>query len=159
VARERGYRSVIDNEAVCHVRQTPSFRREYMRKLRTMVRGLDTLYEYRHLMDPIRYGWFALMLLSHKLCRWLVYLTAPLAPVGALLLAVDSWSARIVVAAAAMALATGFAALRWPHGRRMPSLLAICGYAVVGGVAGAVAWRRFFRGEHMATWEPTGRAG
>jgi cellulose synthase/poly-beta-1,6-N-acetylglucosamine synthase-like glycosyltransferase len=158
VARERGYRSVIDADAVCYVRRTPSLGREYRRKLRTMVRGLDTLYEYRHLMDPMRHGWFALMLLSHKLCRWLVFLTAPLAVAGAALLAAEWWPARLVVAAAVLAGAVGLAAVRWPSGRHMPALLAVCGYAVVGGAAGAVAWRRFFRGEHMATWEPTGRA-
>jgi cellulose synthase/poly-beta-1,6-N-acetylglucosamine synthase-like glycosyltransferase len=159
IAHERGYRSVIEYAAVFYVRQTPSLGREYRRKLRTMVRGLDTLYAFRHLMNPARHGWFAVMLASHKLCRWLVFLTAPLAAIGALLLAVEWWPARLAVAGLIVASLVGVAALLWPARRRMPALLALCGYVVVGGAAGAMAWRRFFRGEHMATWEPTGRAG
>jgi cellulose synthase/poly-beta-1,6-N-acetylglucosamine synthase-like glycosyltransferase len=159
LAWERGYRSVIDDEAVCYVKQIPSLRREYRRKLRTMVRGLDTLYEYRHLMDPIRHGWFALMLASHKLCRWLVFLMVPLALMGALLLAVEWWPARVVVVGAAFVCSIGIAAIRWPHGRPMPAVMAVVGYVVIGGVAGAVAWHRFLRGEHMVVWEPTPRAG
>jgi cellulose synthase/poly-beta-1,6-N-acetylglucosamine synthase-like glycosyltransferase len=159
LGRERGYRSVIDDDAVCCVQQTPSLQREYSRKVRTMVRGLDTLYEFRHLMDPVRHGWFALMLVSHKLCRWLVYLTAPLAAAGLLLLAVESWPARVAVGAVLLVTAVGVVAMRWPRDRHVPALLALCGYAVVGGAAGAAAWRRFFSGDHMAVWEPTARAG
>jgi cellulose synthase/poly-beta-1,6-N-acetylglucosamine synthase-like glycosyltransferase len=157
LAWERGYRSVIDDDAVCYVRQLPSLRREYRRKLRTMVRGLDTLYAFRHLMDPIRHGWFALMLASHKLCRWLVFLMVPLALAGALFLAVEWWPARLVVVAALVACALGIAAVRWPHGRPMPAVMALLGYTVIGGVAGVVAWHRFLRGEHVVVWEPTRR--
>jgi cellulose synthase/poly-beta-1,6-N-acetylglucosamine synthase-like glycosyltransferase len=159
VARECGLRSVIDDDAVCFVRQTPSLRREYDRKVRTMVRGLDTLYEFRHLMDPRRHGRFALMLASHKLCRWLVYLLAPLAAVGVAVLAVEWWPARVVAALALLVGAGGLVAVRWPVDRPVPAPLAFCGYAVVGGAAGAAAWVRFLRGKHTVIWEPTTRAG
>ncbi len=159
VARERGFRSTIDADAVCFVRHTPSLRREYHRKVRTMVRGLDTLYEFRHLMDPSRHGTFAAMLVSHKLCRWLVYLLAPLAAVGLALLALAWWPARVAAALAVVVVGVGLVAVRWPPERRLPTLLALCGYAVVGGVAGAAAWGRFLRGEHITVWEPTKRTG
>jgi cellulose synthase/poly-beta-1,6-N-acetylglucosamine synthase-like glycosyltransferase len=158
IARELGLRSLIDEEATCFVRLTPSLRREYDRKVRTMVRGLDTLYAYRHLMNPVRHGPFAVMLASHKLCRWLVYLLAPLAAVGVGILAVEWWPARVLVLLGPVAAAVGLLALRWPPERRVPAALALCGYAVVGGAAGAAAWRRFLRREHAVVWEPTRRA-
>jgi cellulose synthase/poly-beta-1,6-N-acetylglucosamine synthase-like glycosyltransferase len=158
VARERGYRSVIDVGAVCYVRQTPSLQGEYGRKVRTMMRGLDTLYEFRHLLDPIRYGAFAVMLASHKLCRWLVPLLAPVAAVGLVSLAMDSWPARVAGLLALVVGATGAVALRWPSARPAAAPLAFCGYAVVGVAAAVAAWSRFLRGEHMVTWEPTRRA-
>lgn len=157
IAHERGFRSVIDDDAVCFVRQTPSLRREYHRKVRTMVRGLDTLHEFRRLMDPMQHGAFALMLLSHKLCRWLVYLFAPAAAVGLVLLAGHWWPARLLVALSLVVVAGGVAALWWPATRRVPAVLAICGYAVVGAAAGAAAWGRFLRGQHAVVWEPTRR--
>jgi hypothetical protein len=157
LARERGFRSVIDETASCFVLQTPSLEREYYRKMRTMVRGLDTLYEFRHLMDPRRQGAFALMLASHKLCRWLVYLLAPLAAFGLVVLALESWPARAVTALVVVIGVCGLVAAYWPSGQRVPRVLAACGYALVGGAAGAAAWGRFFRGEHLAVWEPTRR--
>ena len=64
--------SISVHEAVCFVSRTPSLRDEYRRKVRTMTRGLETLFYKRQLLNPFRYGWFAWMLFSHKLCRWLV---------------------------------------------------------------------------------------
>ncbi len=159
IARERGYRSVIDSQAVCFVRQTPALWREYHRKVRTMVRGLDTLYEFRHLMDPIRQGGFGVMLTSHKLCRWLVYLLAPLAALGLVRLAIDSPLARVTVGLITCIVVAGIVAWQWPPDRRAPAPLALCGYAVVASLAGVAAWSHFLRGKHIVAWEPTRRPG
>ena len=77
-ARRNGFRAVSVDDAICYVPRTPSHRREYRRKVRTMAQGLETLRLGRALLDPFRFGLFAWMLLSHKLCRWLV----PWAAVG-----------------------------------------------------------------------------
>src|SRR5690606_41489077 len=61
------------------VPRTVSLQREYRRKVRTMARGLETLWFKRHLLNPLRHGRFAWMLWSHKLIRWLVFLVAPVA--------------------------------------------------------------------------------
>ena len=72
MAAENGYRAVSVNDAVCLVPQTKSLDSEFRRKIRTMARGLQTLWFKRHLLNPFRHGAFALMLASHKLARWLV---------------------------------------------------------------------------------------
>ena len=74
IARERGFRSVSVAAARCVVPRTVSLRAEFRRKIRTMARGLATLWYKRALLNGRRYGVFAFMLFSHKLCRWLVYL-------------------------------------------------------------------------------------
>src|SRR5207245_7635393 len=71
VAREHGYRAVSVPAAVCYVPRSNSLRREYRRKVRTMARGLRTLWHKRSLLSPRRHGVFAWMLWSHKVCRWL----------------------------------------------------------------------------------------
>ena len=75
------------DEAVCIVPRTRALNSEYHRKVRTMLRGLNTLWHMRSLLNPFRYGRFAWMLMSHKVSRWLGFLTLPLAGVGVLLLA------------------------------------------------------------------------
>jgi cellulose synthase/poly-beta-1,6-N-acetylglucosamine synthase-like glycosyltransferase len=47
IARENGFRAVTVNEAVCFVPRMGSLRREYRRKVRTLTRGLETLWGAR----------------------------------------------------------------------------------------------------------------
>jgi cellulose synthase/poly-beta-1,6-N-acetylglucosamine synthase-like glycosyltransferase len=157
IAHERGYRSLQDEEAQCLVVRNASLRREYERKARTIVLGLDTLFHYPHLLDPMRYGWFAFMLLSHKLCRWLVYLLAPLALAGLFVLAVGSAVGYVTLLVGLAAIAAGLVGIYWPRGRPVPTLLSSCGFAVALGAAGLSGWLRFLRGEHATTWNPTER--
>jgi cellulose synthase/poly-beta-1,6-N-acetylglucosamine synthase-like glycosyltransferase len=157
MAREHGLRAVSVDAAVCLVPRTTSLRAEFRRKVRTMARGLETLWYKRHLMNPARHGLFAWMLISHKLCRWLVSLTLPFAVVGLLLLAAEWAPARWLLAAATVGTALGAAALRWPEGRRVPSVLAIPGFILAANVAGVLAWAQALRRRSTPIWEPTRR--
>lgn len=156
-ARENGMRAVSVDGAVCLVPRTASLRREFRRKVRTMARGLETLWFKRRLLNPFRYGVFAWMLLSHKLVRWLVFLVWPLALAGLLLLARDFTLARGLLGAVLLGLGLGLLAWRAPEGRRLPRVVALCGFALVSHVAGLVAWSKALRGELNPIWEPTRR--
>lgn len=158
IARENGYRAVSVDEAVCLVPRTSSLRREFRRKVRTMARGLDTLFFKRHLLNPLRYGGFSLMLFSHKLCRWLVPPLLPLALVGLVLLGLRSAPLAFVALVVLVAAASGALALRGPEDRRMPRILALNAYAVAGVLAGILAWAKSLRGERNPIWEPTRRS-
>jgi cellulose synthase/poly-beta-1,6-N-acetylglucosamine synthase-like glycosyltransferase len=141
VAREHGYRSVSVDPAVCLVPRTASLQREYRRKIRTMARGLRTLWLKRRLLNPLRYGSFAWMLWSHKLVRWLVFPAVPLALLALLWLSRDSLAARgLLLAWLAGILAGGFA-MRAPEGRRLPRLITLCGFVLASHVAGFLAGR------------------
>ena len=155
-AWERGYRSVSVDDALCFVPRTRSLRSEYRRKVRTMARGLRTLWTRRHLMNPLRHGRFAWMLLSHKLARWLVFPTAPLALVGLVLLH-EHWWARALLALSALGVVLGIAGWRWPDDRKVPRLLAVPGFLLASVVASLAAWARAIGGARDAVWEPTRR--
>jgi cellulose synthase/poly-beta-1,6-N-acetylglucosamine synthase-like glycosyltransferase len=157
IAREHGYRAVSVDEATCVVPRTTSLAREYRRKVRTMARGLDTLWYKRHLMNPVRHGGFALKLVSHKLARWLVYLLLPVSVFALAYLAADSLAARVVLGAALLVAVLGTAGIRWPANRRVPRVFAIPGFVVAANLAGLLAWLEMFRNERHATWEPTRR--
>src|SRR2546427_5359101 len=107
IAREHGYRAVSVNQAVCFVPRTSSLGREYRRKVRTMVRGVQTLYYKRHLLNPARYGLFAWMLFSHKLCRWLVPWALAVALGSLALLSIGTPWARVALGLMAGARAPG----------------------------------------------------
>jgi cellulose synthase/poly-beta-1,6-N-acetylglucosamine synthase-like glycosyltransferase len=156
-ARMLDTRTVSVDEALCLVPRTRSLQAEYRRKIRTMLRGLNTLWHLRSLMNPVRYGRFAWMLVSHKLVRWLGFLTLPLAPIGMLLLAANHpWAAALVVLGA-LGLGAGVLALRSGENRPVPKPFATAGFAVASAVAGLIAWQKFFQRASAATWEPTRR--
>ncbi len=158
ICREAGYRAVSVDEAVALVPRTDSLRREFRRKVRTMSRGLQTLWHKRRLLNPLRYGGFAWMLASHKLCRWLVPATLPLAVAGLAALSLESVVARAALGAVVMGGLVAGAALAWPEDRPLPRPLALIGYLVLANLAGVMAWARALRGERSAIWQPTRRA-
>ncbi len=80
-AEEHGYRAVSVPEAVAYVPRAGSLKAEYRRKVRTMGRGMRTLWYKRHLLNPFRHPTFAWMLWSHKIARWAL----PWAALGGLL--------------------------------------------------------------------------
>lgn len=47
-------------------------KKEYERKLRTIIRGLTALERHPEVLNPMRYGWFSFQVISHKLMRWAV---------------------------------------------------------------------------------------
>jgi cellulose synthase/poly-beta-1,6-N-acetylglucosamine synthase-like glycosyltransferase len=156
-ARERGYRAVSVDDAICYVPRTHSPRLECLRKIRTMTRGIQTLWYKRGLLDPTRFGAFALMLASHKLARWLVPLGLPAALSGIVMLALRYHLLAALLLAASLPVSIGILGLLWPPDRSMPRLLAASGFVTGGIVAGLMAWVMVMRGDNRPTWEPTRR--
>lgn len=162
VARDRGYRAVEVDDAVCYVPCTRSLRAERRRKLRTMTRGLGTLWYMRRLLDPRRYGLFSWMLFSHKLARWLVTLSIPFAIIGLAALASSETglvglAARATLIAAALGAGVGWAGISLSDHGRLPRLLAVPAFTVGAITAGTQAWARWLLGEKVPLWEPTRR--
>jgi glycosyltransferase involved in cell wall biosynthesis len=156
VARQQGYRSVSVPGAVCLVPRTSEIRSELRRKARTMARGLSTLFYFRELMNPFRYGGFALMLISHKLFRWVPYLILPPAILALGLLATHSSIAAILLAIVAAGLVTGVAAIRYGSSITFKPLI-FAGFLVAALSAGFLAWVDALRGAQLVTWDPTPR--
>jgi cellulose synthase/poly-beta-1,6-N-acetylglucosamine synthase-like glycosyltransferase len=156
VAQEQGYRSVSVPAAVCIVPRTAEIRTEIRRKVRTMARGLRTLFYLRALMNPLRHGGFALMLVSHKLLRWVPYLLAPASFVALCVLAVHSDIARVLLATVMAGLSVGILGV---YNRRSTASVpvALAGFAVAVMSAGLLAWWDALARTPMATWEPTPR--
>jgi len=158
LARRRGYRAVSVPEALCAVPRSASLRQEYRRKVRTMARGLRTLWALRALLNPLRYGVFAWMLWSHKVCRWLAP-GAALVALGALGALGTTWAHALLVGVAG---SLGLAAVGWwwptnRGGRSVPRCFALPAYAVSGNIAALHACLLALSGVGTAVWEPTRR--
>jgi cellulose synthase/poly-beta-1,6-N-acetylglucosamine synthase-like glycosyltransferase len=157
LAREAGLRGVSVDEALCYVPRQRSLRKEYRRKVRTMTRGLKTVWYHRGLLNPLKHGMYAWMVFSHKVCRWLV----PLALVAgaAALVGLATFDARAVPLALAVALAGLLAVVgwMWPEDRPAPRIVSVPAYLVLANLAALHGWLNLLRGTGSAAWAPTRR--
>jgi cellulose synthase/poly-beta-1,6-N-acetylglucosamine synthase-like glycosyltransferase len=156
-ARLHGFRSVSARDAICFVPRGASLRQEYRRKVRTMTRGLGTLFHYGRLLNPVEYGLFAWMLASHKLCRWLLPWASLAIVVELMVLAPGHALAQIALAGVLAAGAAAAVAWMWTASRPIPRIVATPAFAVCGVIAGMHAWFRLFSGQRAPVWEPTRR--
>jgi len=156
-AEEFGYRAVSVPAALCLVPRGQSLRKEYRRKVRTIARGMRTLWYKRRLMSPVSHPVFSWMLLSHKVARWALPWAALAALIAVAVLApTHVWAlVLLVLGAAVIALATvGWAMAERPT---LPRIFSAPAFLLAGNVAAAHALLRVLGGGHDALWEPTRR--
>ncbi len=156
-AREHGYRAVSVPEAKCLVPRGSSLRKEYRRKVRTIARGMRTLWHKRALLNPLRHPVFAWMLVSHKLSRWLLPWAAAASLAALAVLGPVYPFARVVLAAALGVCALGLVGWLLAERPSVPKIVAAPAYLLAGNVAAAHALLRVLAGGEDALWEPTRR--
>jgi cellulose synthase/poly-beta-1,6-N-acetylglucosamine synthase-like glycosyltransferase len=67
-----GYRLAFAENAIAYESVAGTERAEFSRKVRIATRGLRGIWLARELLNPLRYGFYSLQLLSHKVLRWSV---------------------------------------------------------------------------------------
>jgi len=157
-AHRHGFRAVSVEGALCYVPRSLSLDREYRRKVRTISRGMETLYFNRDLLNPLVHGAFAWKLLSHKVFRWLVPISMLPAAVGLGLLTPSQAWAGWTLGGALGLLAMALAGATWPGDRRVPKWIpaGILGVMAANLAVIHSAWR-FVHGHEDHMWEPTRR--
>jgi glycosyltransferase involved in cell wall biosynthesis len=151
-----GLRGVADPDSVGYYVNLADERREYERKVRTVLRGIAVFMRGLAQVNPFRHALFAWQLVSHKLCRWLVpfAMLAALAANAALAPASPFYRALLVLQVLFYAVAA--AGLMWkPLMRVTPVRLAA--YFVVVNASILQAWLRYWQGERLVLWEPSKR--
>lgn len=153
-----GYRAVVEPEAVCVSRSAATYRREFWRKLRTVVGGMDSLHRSGVLGWGMKFPCFYWMLWSHKIVRWL-------GPVACLaVFGVLGWGAgtgesgmRELVILGLITFGVGFFAALLSEKRSLPLPLRLLSFACLSMAAGVYAWVQFLTGRKYVTWSPTHR--
>jgi hypothetical protein len=69
---EQGLRAVYEPAAVCTEETNRGARKEFHMRVRIITRTLADLWRHRPMMNPLRSGFYAVQLVSHKLLRYLV---------------------------------------------------------------------------------------
>ena len=69
---EKGFRGVLNREAICFEKDAGGTAGEFQRQVRITNRTIRAIFNYRQLLNPLKYGWFSIQLISHKLGKFLV---------------------------------------------------------------------------------------
>jgi glycosyltransferase involved in cell wall biosynthesis len=155
-AVKMGFRGVSDPDSVGYYKNITEETREFERKVRTVLRGIDVLMASLVVMNPFRFGLFSWQLLSHKLCRWLVPFAMILAFLSNAFLAfhfpIYQYAFVLQLAFYVIAFAKLPANLLGRHYvLRIPSFLVLVNLSIL------YAWYRYVRGERVVSWVPSER--
>ncbi len=152
---EQGYRLVFESEAIAYEEPVPAAKREFGRKVRIMNRGLRGVLLRKRLLNPFRYGFYSLVLFSHKVLRRVV-------PFFLLALLAVSWviSAQhefYFYAAAAQAffyIMAGLGYMLRRHRLGRLKFFYIPFFYCLANAAALVAFLKLFAGTRIEFWQP-----
>jgi len=151
-----GLRAVSDRRLIGYYKDISDTRKEYQRKVRTVVRGMNSLRIRAEVLNFFRYGRFSFEVFSHKIMRWATpwFLLGGLALSAAL--AVQEPGFRILVAAQ-LAFYLAPAVSRVIPGLRRIGPFRIGIYFVEVNLAILHAAVLVLAGRTILTWEPSKR--
>ena len=128
---------------------------EFGRKVRVITRGFQSVLEMRALLNPFRYGFYAIQLFSHKVVRRLVALPLLVLLAGSLIL----WNDSLLYGTVAFGqlllygcAALGIALSRTRFGRTKVLTLPL--FFVAVNVAALMAALKLLVGQRVVMWDP-----
>jgi cellulose synthase/poly-beta-1,6-N-acetylglucosamine synthase-like glycosyltransferase len=157
--RMQGLRTVYDPEAISSEVTNRRARDEFRSRVRMIEQTMSALYRYRAVLDPVRYGLYAVQMISHKVLRYVV----PVCLVAMFLASAVAASGSVLYAAAFVGQAVFYlaAAVGWLVERAGARLgpLALPYYFVLANAASLAAFVKFVRGQKHVVWEPIREGG
>jgi cellulose synthase/poly-beta-1,6-N-acetylglucosamine synthase-like glycosyltransferase len=151
---EQGLRSVYEPRAVCTEDTNRQTDKEMRMRVRVISQTFTDLWRNRKMLNPLRSGFYAVELISHKVLRYSVPLLLLLIYVSNAVLMPHAPLFETLFLAQ-----NGFyllAVLGWAFekmGARI-GVFAIPHYFVLANLASVFGFYKFLRGERYATWEP-----
>jgi cellulose synthase/poly-beta-1,6-N-acetylglucosamine synthase-like glycosyltransferase len=151
-----GLRGVSDPKAIGYYRDVGGSKKEFERKVRTVLRGMTVFFQNMRYLNPVQYGLFAYQYFCHKLLRWLVPLVLLVVFIINTILALSFvlYFALLLVHIAFYSLAI-IAKNKEKEVRSILFKLPL--YFVSVNLAIGKAWMLYVQGERMLMWKPSQR--
>jgi len=151
-----GLRGVSDKDSIGYYQDISDNRREFDRKVRTVLRGLTVFFRNLEFLNVFSYGLFSYQYFCHKLLRWLVPLFLLTALGANVVLSLNSvgYAAVLLLHLVFYGIAIGGWSAKSPPSH---AALKIPLYFFTVNMAILVAWWRFVRGKRMVMWAPSER--
>lgn len=151
----QGKRLVFAPRAICYEPVAGAAKAEFGRKVRVITRGLRGVWVMRELLDPFRYGFYAIQVFSHKVLRRLVVIPLLLMAVTAPFLWSQGKGYQLVVLGEIALFAAALLGIwRGNVGRQVPKVLAIpVFFCLINAAVLAAVWN-IVRGKRIVVWNP-----
>jgi len=153
-----GLRAVNDSGALGYYKDVSDSKKEFDRKVRTVLRGLTVFLRNLEFLNPSNYGFFSYQYFCHKLLRWLVpiFLISAFVSNGFLVdggrfyLTTFLLQVMFYGYGVSMSLFAG-------SSRTLGTLGKIPVYFVTVNASILVAWWKYIKGERIIMWKPSER--
>ncbi len=149
---EKGHRTVYEPEAVAMINRKVELGKEFTRRVRVIQQGLFGLLAMRHLLNPFRFGFLSLSLISHRLLRWIMPIILIALFLSNMLLAGDRTYLFLMIGQVVF-YTIGIMGLFFKEQDRRLSFLSPLVYFCMINLAAAVGLYRFLIGERAIYWE------
>lgn len=152
----QGYRGVLEKKAICYENDAGGTKGEFFRQVRITNRTLRAINNHRQLLNPLKFGFLAFAIFSHKLCKFIVpYFLM-------VLLATNFFLAQeknYLIVLMSQLLFYGCASMNnfLPKSGFLTRFSEAAKAFVMVNAAILLAWVKFFQGETYTTWSPTQR--
>lgn len=152
---KHGLRGVLDRESIGYYQNLSDEKKEYDRKVRTVLRGITAFMRNLNLLNPIQYGLFSWQLFSHKLCRWLVPFALIFLLACNLVLSLFSpaFTAILILHLAFYA----FSLWGAMTSGTCNAIAKLAYFFVMVNLSILSAWCRYIKGERIVVWTPSNR--
>jgi cellulose synthase/poly-beta-1,6-N-acetylglucosamine synthase-like glycosyltransferase len=151
---KQGLRTIYEPQAVCTEETNQKSQKEMQMRVRVISQTFTDLWRNREMLNPLKNGFFAVELVSHKLLRYSV----PIFLILVLLAAgIGTFYSTFFLAVFVLQLVFYATALTAWFLEKMEikiGVLAIPLYFVLTNLAALIGFYKFLRGERYARWEP-----
>lgn len=154
VVYRQNLRSIYEPNAICTEKTNRRTDKEFQMRVRVISQTFTDLWRNRSMMNPLKSGFYAVELISHKLLRYAVpFLLLLILTSSAILAHSSNFFALIFALQVVFYLLAGGAWLLEKNGKSL-GVLSIPLYFVLTNLASLIGFYKFLRGERFARWEP-----
>jgi len=157
---KQGKRVVNEPEGIAFVTRVVNFKEEFRRRRRTTLGGLEVFFSELGLLNPFKYGFFSLELLSHKFLRWLTPFILLLLLLINFVLLGEHFAFKLTFAIGLFTILSALGYWLFMSNNKLSGFLSIfesISYFYLVNLAILLAWVKFLLGQREIIWEPSRR--
>lgn len=157
---KQGKRVISEPEGIALVKRVANFKEEFRRRRRTTLGALEVFFCELGLLNPFRYGFFSLELLSHKLLRWLIPFILSLILLINLFLWGEHFIFKLTLVTGIFSITIALVYRLLLANKRLSGLFSFFEsifYFYLVNLAILLAWVKFLLGQREIIWEPSER--